>query len=210
MLTYHNDPELKKAIVEEMNNHRTADQFIKGSYKEWDGTTFKGCAVGCAIDSFNKKLGKKYSNDDHAVFEDAIGVPEWLARLQDTIFEGLPNNESSQFAVDLLEAIPVGVKIDAVKWKFTAFILKENIERVLLLENISELLKKQVVDSIRGCLSLYESGIEDNNFVFDESAAELAAWSAAWSAESAARSAAESSAYQRYANELLRLLRECK
>ena len=246
MLTYFNDPKLKEMIVEEMKNHQKQDQIIKGTYGKQNGV-WKGCAVGCAIHSINLRLGKEFPTDNHRVYEEAIGVPEWLARLQDTIFEGLPDKENSQFAVDLLEAIPVGVNLDKVKWKFCAIILKENIDRVLALK-IKDELKEQVVKSIQQCLNLHEEAIKTG--IWDRSAAESAArsaesaaesaWSAArsaesaaWSAESAARSvesvesaawsaarsaaesaarsaaeSAESAAYQRYAKELLRLLRE--
>ena len=219
MLSYKNDVNLKTMIVEEMKSHQEHDQIIKGTYGRMNGV-FKGCAVGCAVDSFNRKLDKKYAVDSHAAFENAIGVPEWLARVQDNIFEGLPDKENSQFAVDFLEAIPVGVNLKPVQWKFCAFILKENIERVLSLK-IADDLKKQVVYAIRQVLTLHEDAIKSGDWKKSAarsaaecarsaadsaaesarsawSAARPAAWSTAWSAaESAAecaRSAAESAA----------------
>ena len=204
LISYHNDPKLKESIVSEMCKHQKQDQFIKGTYAKMNGK-FKGCAVGCAIDSFNIKLGKSYDKNNHKAFEEAIGVPEYLARVQDTIFEGLPEKENSKFAVDFLAAIPVGVNLYPVKWKFCAFILKENIERTLTLKYISDELKEKVVNSIRQCLKLHEDAIETGKWdesaaVSAASAARSAAWSvesaasaarsAAWSVESAARSAA--------------------
>ncbi len=277
MLTYHNNKKIKSSIVAEMKKHQKNDQFIKGSYSKMNGK-FKGCAVGCAIDSFNIRLGKAYKNDSHKAFEEAIGVPEWLARLQDGVFENLPDGESSQFAVDLLDAIPVGVDLTPVKWKFSVYLLKENIDIVMAL-SIEQELKEKVVSSIRQCLTVNEDAVKTGAWneiaawsaarsaesaarsadsaaesawsaaesawsaarsaesaarsaesaaesaarSAARSAAESAAWSAssaassawsawsAWSAaESAARSAAESAAYQRYAGELLRLLRNAK
>jgi hypothetical protein len=132
-----------------------------------------------------------------------------------------------------------GVDLEPVKWKISVFILSENIERVLTLD-ISDDLKKQVVDSIRGILSLHETAIKtgvwdaESAWSAAESAAESAAWSAesaawsaesaarsaAWSAESAARSAAwsaesaawsaESAAYERYADKLIEILKASK
>src|SRR5574338_1096580 len=254
MLSYHNNPELKQLIVDEMKLHQQRDQFIKGAYKKEEDGQFKGCAVGCAIHSFNTKLGKDYLYEDHKAFEEAIGVPEWLAYLQDRFFEYLPNEESAQFAVDFLDAIPVGVDLNIVKHKFCAFLMKENIERVLNLPNLAEELRKQVIDAIQQILELHQQAINTGNW--DENAAksareaaesaeesaaesaaaraaesaaraaESAAWSAAYSAESAAYSAVWGAsnavwgaamagdlgihAYQKYASELLKLLKECE
>src|SRR3990167_4401170 len=98
MLSFNNDQQLKKAIVTEMEKHSKNDQIIKGTYGEMNGK-WRGCAVGCAIHSINAVLKKEFETDDHTAFEKAIG-PEWLARLQDSIFEGLPEVEAPQFAVD--------------------------------------------------------------------------------------------------------------
>src|SRR6266516_2957355 len=105
------------------------------------------------------------------------------------------------------ESIPVGVSefsLERVKWQFCAYLLKENIERVLTLE-IADELKKQVVSAVRRVLLVHETALQTERW--DESAARSAesaarsarsaARSAAWSAESAARSAwsAESAAW---------------
>jgi hypothetical protein len=213
MLSYHNDDNLKRLIVLEMQKHKDNDQFIKGAYGRENGV-FKGCAVGCAIHSFNNALHTNYLTNDHIVFEEAIGVPEWLARLQDVLFEGLPSDESSQFAVNFLSSIPVGINLEPIKWKFCAFILKRNIHLISNIVNLTEELRKKVIESIQQVLQLHEAAIKKGTW--DESAAESAAesarsaaWSAAesatWSAESAtwvtrwsarsARSAAESAAW---------------
>ena len=185
MLTsYKNDPKLKKLFVAEIENHRKQDQIIQGTYGKENGV-WKGCAVGCSIHSLNIKLGKSYKTDDHSVYEKELGIPEWLARLEDTIFEGLPEKDAVNWPTQFAKAVPVGVNLGPVKWKFYAYLMKENIERVLTL-NISDELKKQVVDAIRGVLAVHESAIETG--IWNESAA----WSAAWSA---ARSAAASAAW---------------
>jgi hypothetical protein len=200
MLSYHNDENLKKMVVLEMKKHQEQDQFIKGSYSEDDEGIFKGCAVGCTIDSINKVLGRSYSTSSHSIFEKTIGVPEWLARLQDNLFENLPEDESSQFAVDFLSSIPVGVNLEPVKWRFCAFVLKECIERIRNDDNLEEKLKKEVVTSIQGVLSIHESAITSGTFDTETAraagaAAEAAAWAAAgtaWAARAAraARAAA--------------------
>ncbi len=231
MLSYHNDENLKSLVISEMKKHREKDQFIKGSYGEYEDGKFKGCAVGCTIDSLNLVLDKSYNTSEHSAFESALGIPEWLARLQDTLFENLPDDESSQFAVDFLSSVPVGVNLEPVKWKFCVFILKEGIDRIVNQENLSDELRERVISAIRGVLNLHESAIISGQWDSEaawsaaRSAAESAAWSAesaAWSARSAAESAAwsarsaawsaesaaRSAAFQRYSLELINILKE--
>ena len=205
LVSYKGDPKLKKMFVAEIERHRKLDMIVQGTYGKENGT-WKGCAVGCSVHSLNLKLNKKYDTSDHTVYEKELGMPEWLARLEDTLFEGLPETESKKWPGQFAKAVPVGVNLEPVKWQFCAYLMKENIERVLTLD-ISEDLKKQVVDAIRGVLSVHESAIETGKW--DESAArsaDSAARSAAWSA---ARSA-ESAAYIKHAKYLLKLLKETK
>ena len=190
LISYKNDPKLKQMMVEEAQKHKKADAYIKGTYVERNGT-FKGCAIGCAIESINVRLGKSINNASHKAYEKELGFPEWLAHLEDAIFENLPDDESKNFPLEMLEAIPVGVNLEPVKWKFCAYLLNENINIVLGLE-IADGLKTQVVDAIRQCLAVHESAIKTG--VWDAIAAQSAEAAArsAWSAASAARSAARS------------------
>src|ERR1044072_3147081 len=202
MKSYLDNPKLKEDFVAEVKKHQEADQIIQGTYGKGSGKSWKGCAVGCSIRSLNNLKGKKYSTGDHKVYETELGIPEWLARLEDTIFEGLPVEDAKQWPLRFSQAVPVGVDLEPVKWQFGAFVLNTNIERVLTLD-IPEQLKKQVVDAIRGVLNVHESALRTGEW--DESAARSAesaaesarpaawaarvAWSAAWSARSAAESA---------------------
>jgi hypothetical protein len=177
LLSFHNDPKTKEKYVTRLKAHAEADEIIKGRYWE-DG---KGCAVGCTIHS-----------GEHNAYEKELGIPEWLAKLEDRIFEGLSNGEAKKFAVDFLTSIPIGVNLHPVKYKFCAFVLRENIERVLSL-NIDDKIKNKVMQAIRSCLKLHDDAIQNGQ------------WNRRL-AESAAESA-ESAAYKRYADELVRLLK---
>ena len=197
LLSYHNDSVLKAAILREVVKHRKQDQIIQGTYGKQNGS-WKGCAVACSLRSLaiikGEELVEKYSQ--HQRYETDLGIPEWLARLEDTIFEGLSVKESKTWPEQFLKAIPVGKNLELVKWKFCSFILKENIDRVLKLK-ISDALKEKVVKATRQVLVVHEKAIRTGKW--DEKAAR----SVAWSAESAAT-------YKRYAKELLRLLVEIK
>ena len=195
MLSYLDDKKLKTDFVKEIKWHQDQDKLIKGTYAEGSNGDFRGCAVGCSIHSLNRLKHKKYSTSNHAIYETELGLPEWLARLEDTIFEGLPNKEAMQWPLQFSKAIPVGVDLEPVKWQFCAYLMKENIDRVLKLD-ISDKLKEQVVKAIRGVLSVHENAIKTGEW--DKSAARSAE-SAAWSA-----------AYIKHSKELLRLLKEAK
>ena len=193
--TYKNDAAFKAMFVAETIKHRKVDKLIKGTYGQGENGTFKGCAVGCAIETINNQLGKSYDNSAHSVLEEESLYPEWLAHLQDTIFEGLEESLSQTWPERFSKAIPVGVEftdLDKVKYQFCIYLLKENIKTVKSLD-ISDSLRTQVIDSIRQVVKLHENALSTGEW--DGSAAESAAWSAtgyAGYAGSAARSAARS------------------
>jgi len=181
-LSFKNDLKIKDALIKRMDHHIEMDDLMQGA----TGSNGKGCTVWCALN--NGKLKNGY---DHSAFPDVLGLPEWLARLHDTIYEGLTTENSKWFSREWVRSIPVGVNLEPVKWKFSVFLLKENIDRVLTLA-INDELKTKVVDSIRLCLAVNESAIVTG--VWDESAARSAAKSAELAARSAAWSAARSAA----------------
>ena len=90
LLSYNNDTKLKKNLIREMQKHRKADQFVKGTYGK-DNGLFKGCSVGCAVHSLNRIKKTTIAYNDHLELSKAMGCPEWLWRLNDTLFENLPN-----------------------------------------------------------------------------------------------------------------------
>ena len=215
LISYKGDKNLKEKFVKEIEKHRKADAIEQGTYGHQNGT-WKGCAVACSLRSLAIIDGEDLvtAYNDHTLYETKLGIPEWIARLEDTLFEGLPVKDAKKWPEQFSKAIPVGINLEPIKWKFCAYLMKENIDRVLKL-NITDELKKQVVDAIRGVLYVHENAIASGTW--DESAAwsaRSAAWSArseAWSAaESAAESAAWSAAYVKYSKYLLKLLKGAK
>lgn len=87
---------------------------MKGCY--WENG--KGCAVGCTIHS-----------GDHSTYEDELGIPTWLAYLEDAVFEGLPNEYAMTWPEKFLEAIPVGVDLEKVKAPFLIFVLESTLDQ---------------------------------------------------------------------------------
>jgi hypothetical protein len=175
-IAYHNDPQIKTGIIAQLVSHQKADEIVKGRY--WaDG---KGCAVGCTLHS-----------SDHMEYETRFGIPVMLARLEDTLFEGLPNARAQQWPVEFMSAIEPGSDLSLVGWKFLHWLLTdENANPGILDETVS--------NAIKQCAGVIKV-IADGGQV-DVAAARSAERSAARSAErsaamSAARSAAMSAVY---------------
>jgi hypothetical protein len=179
MIAFEKYPEEIEIVRKQLQAHYEADEIVKGQYWE-DG---KGCAVGCILHSSN-----------HKEFEDRFGIPEWVARLVDTLFEGLPNDRAKEFPLQFWKAVAKckGKDLMPIKWKFLAFVMQENIKIVEGLERLDESIKSQGLDVLRDCERLYADG--------EPSKIDLSAtWSAARSVRSAASLAAESA--ERFAAE---------
>src|ERR1700674_5720873 len=109
MLSFHNDPKIKKQYLARVQAHLKADEIIHGKY--WENG--KGCAVGCTIHSGH-----------HMNYESELGIPVMLARLEDRIFEGLSNGEAKVFPKQFLAAIRSGVDLSLVGWKFLHWLME--------------------------------------------------------------------------------------
>ena len=104
MKAFHNNPLTKEKYINRLKDHYKADEIIQGQY--WENG--KGCAVGCTIHSSN-----------HLAFETELGIPKVLAKLEDEIFEGLPNELAKEFPLQFLSAINVGADLLKV-WNYFA------------------------------------------------------------------------------------------
>ena len=184
----------KKEFLTELKKHQKADNFIRGKY--WsDG---KGCAVGCSLKSLDtvKKLGiKDFGN--HKQYETYLGIPEWLARVEDGIFEGVSVERSKTWPVEFASAINTGADLEKAKAPFMICVL----ERTLNIKEVKEDLS--VLNSIKDVIAKGPSAAESSAWseawsearLAARSVARLAARSVAWfAARSAAESAAESAA----------------
>ncbi len=186
MKAFHNNAKLKKDMVSEILNHQKQDQILKGTYATEENGKWRGCAVGCSVHSLNMKCGKNYETGNHKVYETELGIPESLARLEDYLFEIMPQEAAMKWPAEFMKAIPVGANLSLVAPKFIVGTLKE----VVKLEKVKD--DKAVVKAVLDIAKLWEEVIAGKN---PKSAAWIAAWIAARSAtESAAWSATESAA----------------
>jgi len=180
----------KEELGKELQWHLEQDAIIQGSYggEIGEGEEFKGCMMGCAVNSILRVNGAKLQHDNHLEQANYLGLPEWFIYLYERIFEGLSVEESKQWVIDCFEAIPVieTSKIDDL----------EVLIRIFIIESTN---KNHDNEEVKKAVAQVKAAILSNN-KNDLSAAESSAWSAAWSAaesaaESSAWSAAESSAW---------------
>jgi hypothetical protein len=179
MKAFHNDPAVKELYLSRVRAHRMADELIKGTY--WKGG--KGCAVGCTVHS-----------GDHRAYEKELGVPRILARLEDGIFEKLPNELAMTWPERFLDAIPIGADLSLVWPKFAVWLLIDPKYGVLQFakQNASKKAIQDVADAYQKAAEGAELKLQP--WADLRAAAAYAAASSASAAASAAAYAASASA----------------
>jgi hypothetical protein len=114
----------KDEFIKEIKWHKEQDAFMRGTYNEGNKNNFKGCAVGCSINSINRLLGTAYGYGEHIDMAETLQIPEWLVRLEDKIFEGLSEKDSKEWPLSFSEAINVGADLDKIKPAFLVYVLE--------------------------------------------------------------------------------------
>ena len=165
MRAFHGDPAVKDKYLVRLKAHHAADEIVRGV--GYNGS--QGCAVGCTLNAY-----------DHRAYEHELGLPQWLAHIEDRIFEGLPPVEAQQFAVDFLESVPVGADVDKVRWQLA--IQRHTQAHDRLLSN-KEPYAAQCIAAINLVIAYCVSEEKTE-------AARAAAWASAWSARAETRAEA--------------------
>lgn len=173
MLSYHNDPAVKAAHIAQAERHAAQDMLLEGTYGMTTSDGFRGCSVGCFAHDIDPT-----TDDYHALVAVAAGWPEWLVRLSDTLFEGLPAGEREAFHVELRRRVPVGVDLEPVRHAIGVARMDRLIEQQGAAPDAPY--KEQVLAALRQVRAYHEAPTES---------ARSAAWSAARSAAESARSA---------------------
>jgi hypothetical protein len=196
--SFHGDAALKAEHVAQAEHHAAADMLASGTYGQGSGAEFRGCSVGC----FAHEIDPNRYGSWHETVAEARGLPEWLVRLQDSMFEGLPADDRASFHVQLAKRIPVGVSLAPVQH----WIAIARIDRALAAQRTALEAKHAhgVHEAIEQTIAALEIGRRAHEAAAGGNSCELsAAESAARSAESAAesaRSAAESARSARSAS----------
>jgi hypothetical protein len=122
---FHNDPELKAFVLNQLALHREADKLVKGDY--WKNG--KGCAIGCTLEAvrlYNGKFGI-INHESHALYESELGIPRNIARLEDQFFEALPNGDSQAWPERFTSAIHPGADLTMIWPRFAHWLLTEEV-----------------------------------------------------------------------------------
>ena len=167
MQAFHGSVKVKNIYLRRVKAHAQADEIIKGQY--WENG--KGCAVGCTI-----------HGSQHSKYESELGIPEWLARVEDSLFEGMSNKKAKKWPFRFLKAIKPGADLEAAKAPFFICVL----ESVLTCFDHGKF--PDVKKAVDGSIALWRR----SDIGTAEWNKEAAAWAAAaaraagWAAEAAA------------------------
>ncbi|WHB31219.1 hypothetical protein [Xanthomonas phage NEB7] len=180
-LSFNNDPALKALHVAQAERHEAQDMLVSGTFGEMHDGQFRGCSVGCFAHEIDPD-----STSFHATVADARALPEWLIRLQDSMFEGLPAAERGSFHVELAKRIPVGVDLAPLPH----LIAIARIDRMLVTQRAA--LSADHPDQVTHAIAQVVSALEVGRRFHEGAAGVDGVESAAESAQSAAQSAARS------------------
>ncbi len=108
LIAFHGDKAIKTKYVNRVKAPQIADEIMQGKY--WENG--RGCAVGCTVHS-----------DKHDAYETELGISWRLARVEDSIFEALSNEEAKKFPLQFLNKVKLGIDTELIFKKFTIWAL---------------------------------------------------------------------------------------
>lgn len=141
LLAFHGEKAIQQKYIDRIREHRKAEKLIQGNSAT--------CAIGCTLNG-------RY---DHKAYEDELGIPEVLARLEDAIFEGLDKEDAMQWPEKFLSAINPGADLSMVWPKFALAILTD--EKIGCMQYAGD--KHGVKEAIEGVAQLYREWISTGN-----------------------------------------------
>lgn len=200
MLSFHNDITIKEKYLNRIIKHRKADEIEKGYY--WEKG--KGFAVGCTI-----------HGNDHSKYEIELGIPRILARLEDGIFENLPNDKAKLWPEQFLDSINVGSDLSSVCPKFAVWLLTDKeygvikysktIKQRIIIQKISDYYADYLNVSIQEWKQIRKYVVTVYTAAYSGDTAAAYA-----NADDATYAAAKEKIRIAQANKLIEILKECK
>jgi hypothetical protein len=172
MKSYNNDPKVKAEAVQKIRLHKEAETLVQNTYRDELG---RGCWINCLSGNGN----------DVDYLSEQYGIPELITRLIECFFEELPTDEARVFAVEAMEAIPVGVDLLNAWAPYAHWLMGALLEaNPKMLENTKK--------AVQGVQELYVAGWPEKDAAKAASAAAWEAWEVSeanytgWAAKAAA------------------------
>jgi hypothetical protein len=194
----------KQEFVNEIRKHQEADNFIQGKWFK-DG---KGCAVGCSLKSISDLKNIDVDEQgDFKRYEDLLGIPEWVARVEECIFEGLSSEAAKLWPLKFSEAINEGADLENIKAPFLIYVVEStlktfdhdkypDVKKVIdaVITAIKSGDKEQLVAAADAARAAYDAAADAARAAYDAADAARAAYDAAADAAADAARAAYAAA----------------
>ncbi len=149
--------EIKRKIVKEAKRHEKLDAWVTGDYEQKNGVV-KHCSIGCV----RFALGLQSNIGEHGQLVDPTGVPEYILRMSDQIFEGLPESKRGTWTRRLWSAIPANKDLSRVQDQMSAWLM---LDKKIGLAHIAQQEDVRAVAKVIGELYLRrgngETGLKD-------------------------------------------------
>ena len=178
MIAFHGKQEIKDKYLDRIRKHRLADELIRGA----TGEGGKGCAVWCTLN--------KYS---HVAYETELGIPQSIARLEDGIFESLPEMIAMEWPERFLAAIEPGADLSFVISHWFVWMLTDPQDGVLQYAKTER--SREAIQKVSDLYARRAAGENVGDKEFRPAADDDAAAAAAYAAAAAAAAAADAYAY---------------
>ena len=179
---WHNDVSLKTKMLQKAKEHREADEYSKGTYGRYEEGEFKACSVGCSVRDLDPERNIEHLGD-HEYLAEQLGVPLFITKIQDTIFERLSEGESMKWTERLFEAIPVGADLTSVMPRFLLSLMKRNIQ------NFDKEEDTEAYSAIEAVIKVLSDWVDAGSVDQEAANAAYAAANAAYAATRAANAA---------------------
>jgi hypothetical protein len=178
IIAFHNDPQLRKELVDRAEFHRAADSY-RQSFGYWEVGSGKGCSIGCLShnpDGAHADLAEKYN------------IPLSILYLQEYFFENLPVAMARDWTPMVVNSIQCGADLSLVTSRFLLRLLED-----LPVDKVKSPQVWAAVDDVAALYRRRLSGDEPSEQEWDTAAGEAVEARAAWAAR-AARTAWEAGA----------------
>jgi hypothetical protein len=123
---WHNDPKLRARYLRGLAWHAEQDAIVQRTYGTDTPDGWRGCSIACLHRSgqaAKQRTGGEHKS--HAELAAAIGIPEHVLYLADSIFEALPPAKARAFAIEWPNAIKTGADLSLVWPRFAVWMLTD-------------------------------------------------------------------------------------